>query len=209
MPLAEEGFEPLQIGRGELLADGDDLLIVAYGAMVSPAMATAGLLQEQGIRAAVINARFLRPLDEALILPMARRIGRVVTMEEGCSRRGLRRRRGGEPQRPRRAGAGAAHRHSRLLVDHASPGPEQAGPGTHPLPDGQPDQRPFRPAPALSGPRPGRQGLSLRRNKPGHQKQGIKKPPDGVIRRLSLLGSRDGQTTPREARPRMAPIPRM
>jgi hypothetical protein len=36
------------------------------------------------VRAAVINARFLRPLDEALILPMARRIGRVVTMEEGC-----------------------------------------------------------------------------------------------------------------------------
>jgi 1-deoxy-D-xylulose-5-phosphate synthase len=32
----------------------------------------------------VINARFLRPLDEALILPLARRIGRVVTMEEGC-----------------------------------------------------------------------------------------------------------------------------
>jgi 1-deoxy-D-xylulose-5-phosphate synthase len=84
VPLAEEGFEPLEIGRGELLADGDDLLIVAYGAMVHPAMATAGLLQEQGVRAAVINARFLRPLDEALILPMARRIGRVVTMEEGC-----------------------------------------------------------------------------------------------------------------------------
>jgi 1-deoxy-D-xylulose-5-phosphate synthase len=80
----EEGWEPLEIGRGELLADGDDLLIVAYGAMVYPAMATAGLLQEQGVRAAVINARFLRPLDEALILPMARRIGRVVTMEEGC-----------------------------------------------------------------------------------------------------------------------------
>ena len=82
--LMEEGWEPLDIGRGELLADGDDLLIVAYGAMVSPAMATAGLLQEQGVRAAVINARFLRPLDQALILPMAKRIGRVVTMEEGC-----------------------------------------------------------------------------------------------------------------------------
>jgi 1-deoxy-D-xylulose-5-phosphate synthase len=74
----------LQIGRGELLADGDDLLLVAYGAMVGPAMATAGLLQEQGVRAAVINARFLRPLDEALIVPMARRIGRVVTFEEGA-----------------------------------------------------------------------------------------------------------------------------
>jgi len=84
VPLAEEGFEPLEIGRGELLTDGDDLLIVAYGAMVAPAMATAGLLQEKGIRAAVINARFLRPLDEALILPMAQRIGKVVTMEEGA-----------------------------------------------------------------------------------------------------------------------------
>jgi 1-deoxy-D-xylulose-5-phosphate synthase len=84
VPLAEEGFEPLEIGRGELLTDGDDLLIVAYGAMVAPAMATAGLLQEQGVRAAVINARFLRPLDEALILPMATRIGKVVTMEEGA-----------------------------------------------------------------------------------------------------------------------------
>jgi 1-deoxy-D-xylulose-5-phosphate synthase len=67
-----------------LLTDGDDLLIVAYGSMVYPALATAGLLQEQGVRAAVVNARFLRPLDEALILPLARRIGRVVTMEEGC-----------------------------------------------------------------------------------------------------------------------------
>ncbi len=84
VPIAEEGFETLEIGRGELLTDGDDLLIVAYGAMVAPAMATAGLLQEKGVRAAVINARFLRPLDEALILPMAQRIGRVVTMEEGA-----------------------------------------------------------------------------------------------------------------------------
>ena len=84
IPRGEGGFEPLDIGRGELLTDGDDLLIVAYGAMVAPAMATAGLLQEKGVRAAVINARFLRPLDEALILPMAQRIGRVVTMEEGA-----------------------------------------------------------------------------------------------------------------------------
>ncbi|MEY4825623.1 MAG: 1-deoxy-D-xylulose-5-phosphate synthase [Cyanobacteriota bacterium] len=84
VPLLEEGWEPLEIGRAEQLAEGDDLLIVAYGAMVAPAMATAGLLQEQGIRAAVVNARFLKPLDESLLVPMARRIGRVVTMEEGC-----------------------------------------------------------------------------------------------------------------------------
>jgi 1-deoxy-D-xylulose-5-phosphate synthase len=84
VPLAEEGWEPLEIGRGEQLADGDAVLILAYGAMVAPAMATAGLLQEDGVRAAVVNARFLRPLDEALIVPLARRIGRVVTMEEGA-----------------------------------------------------------------------------------------------------------------------------
>ena len=84
VPLVEEGWQPLQIGRAEQLTDGDDLLIVAYGSMVSPAMATAGLLQEKGIRATVVNARFLRPLDEALLLPLAQRITRVVTMEEGA-----------------------------------------------------------------------------------------------------------------------------
>ena len=84
VPLLEEGWEPIEIGRAEQLAEGDDLMIVAYGAMVAPAMATAGLLQEQGVRASVVNARFLRPLDETMLLPMARRIGLVVTMEEGC-----------------------------------------------------------------------------------------------------------------------------
>jgi 1-deoxy-D-xylulose-5-phosphate synthase len=84
VPLMEEGWQPLEIGRGEQLTHGDDLLIVAYGSMVHPALATAGLLQERGLRAAVVNGRFLRPLDEALILPLARRIGRVVTMEEGA-----------------------------------------------------------------------------------------------------------------------------
>ena len=42
------------------------------------------MLEEVGLSATVINARFLRPLDQALIHPLARRIGRVVTMEEGA-----------------------------------------------------------------------------------------------------------------------------
>ena len=81
--LMEEGWEPLPVGCGEVLREGDDLLIVAYGAMVQPALDTATLLEEAGFSATVVNARFLRPLDEALIHPLARRIGRVVTMEEG------------------------------------------------------------------------------------------------------------------------------
>ena len=83
VPLMEEGWEPLPIGSGEVLRSGDDLLIVAYGAMNAKAMATAEILAEQGIQATVVNARFLRPLDKALLHPLAQRIGRVVTMEEG------------------------------------------------------------------------------------------------------------------------------
>jgi 1-deoxy-D-xylulose-5-phosphate synthase len=84
VPLMEEGWVTLQMGRAEQLTDGDDLLIVAYGSMVAPAMATAGLLQEKGVRATVVNARFLRPLDETLLFPLAQRITKVVTMEEGA-----------------------------------------------------------------------------------------------------------------------------
>jgi 1-deoxy-D-xylulose-5-phosphate synthase len=82
--LMEEGWETLPIGKAETLRQGDDLLILAYGSMVYPAMETAALLQEHGISSTVVNARFAKPLDTELFLPLARRIGRVVTMEEGC-----------------------------------------------------------------------------------------------------------------------------
>lgn len=84
VPLMEEGWEPLPIGKGEILRNGDDLLLVGYGTMVNPAMQTAEILSEHGIEATVINARFAKPLDTELILPLAQRIGRVVTLEEGC-----------------------------------------------------------------------------------------------------------------------------
>ena len=83
VPLMEEGWEPLPIGCGEVLRSGDDLMIVAYGAMNAKAMATAEILSAQGIQSTVVNARFLRPLDTALLHPLVQRIGRVVTMEEG------------------------------------------------------------------------------------------------------------------------------
>ena len=83
-PLMDEGWEPLEIGKGELVRQGDDVLICAYGSMVYPAMQTAEILGEHGIEATVINARFVKPLDKVLIHPLAQKIGRVVTMEEGC-----------------------------------------------------------------------------------------------------------------------------
>ena len=79
----EEGWESIQIGKAEILQEGDDLAIVAYGSMVCPAIKTALLLNEYGVKCTVINARFIRPLDEETIHNVAKRIGKIVTMEEG------------------------------------------------------------------------------------------------------------------------------
>jgi 1-deoxy-D-xylulose-5-phosphate synthase len=84
VPLMEEGWEALEIGKAEILRTGDDVLLLGYGTMVYPALQVAEILSEHGIEATVVNARFVKPLDEELILPLARRIGKVVTMEEGC-----------------------------------------------------------------------------------------------------------------------------
>ncbi|GBF85394.1 1-deoxy-D-xylulose-5-phosphate synthase [Aphanothece sacrum FPU3] len=84
VPLMEEGWEPLPIGKGEILRNGDDLLLVAYGSMVNTALQVAEVLREHSVEATVINARFVKPLDTELILPLAQRIGKVVTLEEGC-----------------------------------------------------------------------------------------------------------------------------
>jgi 1-deoxy-D-xylulose-5-phosphate synthase len=83
-PLMEEGWEEIPIGEGEILRNGDDILLIGYGTMVHPALQVAELLSEHGINATVINARFVKPLDLELIAPLAQKIGKVVTMEEGC-----------------------------------------------------------------------------------------------------------------------------
>ncbi len=84
VPLMEEGWEELPIGKGEILRSGDDVLILAYGSMVHTAMQAAQVLTEHGIEATVVNARFVKPLDTELIVPLAKQIKRVVTLEEGC-----------------------------------------------------------------------------------------------------------------------------
>ncbi|MBW3041929.1 1-deoxy-D-xylulose-5-phosphate synthase [Prochlorococcus marinus] len=81
--LMEEGWESLEIGKAEIIEEGDNLLIIGYGSMVCPAIKTAAILKEFGINSTVINARFIRPLDEETIHKAAITIGKVVTMEEG------------------------------------------------------------------------------------------------------------------------------
>ena len=89
VPLMEEGWEPLEIGKAEILRSGDDVLLLGYGTQVHPAMQVAEILSEHGVEATVINARFVKPLDTELIVPLAKRIGKVVTLEEGCIRGGF------------------------------------------------------------------------------------------------------------------------
>ena len=81
--VAREG-EPrnIQIGRGEILHEGGDLAIVAIGSTVHPALAAAEDLQREGVRAMVVNARFVKPLDDDLICRAALCCRRLITVEE-------------------------------------------------------------------------------------------------------------------------------
>lgn len=87
--LMEEGWEEIPIGQAEILRNGDDVLLLGYGSMVHPALQVAEILSEHGIEATVVNARFVKPLDTDLIMPLAERIGKVVTLEEGCTMGGF------------------------------------------------------------------------------------------------------------------------
>ncbi|MFQ5933777.1 MAG: 1-deoxy-D-xylulose-5-phosphate synthase [Dehalococcoidia bacterium] len=75
-------LQELPLGKGELIREGTDLSLIALGSMVYPAMEAAEALAKEGVECSVINARFVKPLDEELILGSASRTGRVVTLEE-------------------------------------------------------------------------------------------------------------------------------
>ena len=81
----EDPITALPVGKGELLREGSDLLLCAIGSMVDPALRTAESLAAEGIACAVINARFIKPLDDDLVHGWARRCRAVVTLEEGCA----------------------------------------------------------------------------------------------------------------------------
>jgi len=80
---------PLPVGRAELLRPGTSAAIIAVGSMVEPAAAAAEALAREGLEAAVVNARFVKPLDEELICDLAADSGVVVTVEENSLTGGL------------------------------------------------------------------------------------------------------------------------
>ena len=72
----------LEIGKGEILRDGGEVAIVAYGSMVHPALQAAQNLAKEKIETTVVNARFVKPLDAQLLLALAQTKRLIVTVEE-------------------------------------------------------------------------------------------------------------------------------
>ncbi|WP_024334563.1 1-deoxy-D-xylulose-5-phosphate synthase [Desulfotignum balticum] len=81
VPVAEP-VKPLEIGKAKVLCDGDDLLIIAIGTGVQQALKAREILATEGIFATVINARFVKPLDQTLLLAKAAGLKRIITVEE-------------------------------------------------------------------------------------------------------------------------------
>ena len=74
--------EKLEVGKAEILREGSDLAIIAYGSMVYPAMEAADRLSKDGIGTTIVNARFVKPLDAETILSLAERHRIILTVEE-------------------------------------------------------------------------------------------------------------------------------
>ncbi len=86
----DQNLTPLPLGRAEVLREGKDAAVLALGTMVQPALEAARLLEsESGISLAVINARFVKPLDSELFLSLAQKQGRLITIEENALQGGF------------------------------------------------------------------------------------------------------------------------
>ena len=78
----DEEIKEIEVGKGEVIKDGKDLAIIAFGSMVDPSMKAAAMLEEKGFSVAVINARFAKPIDKSLIMKYAKKTGCLITTEE-------------------------------------------------------------------------------------------------------------------------------
>ena len=89
--LFSAGYKPsrIQYGKGEILCEGNNIAVMALGSMVYPSLEAAKQLAARGVRCSVVNARFVRPLDELLIKKLCAKFETVVVVEEGVSTGGF------------------------------------------------------------------------------------------------------------------------
>ncbi len=84
-----EPMHMLSIGKGELLQQGKDVYFWAIGSMVDTALKAAELLKSFSIEAGVVNARFVKPLDEEMLIATAKEANCIVTLEENVIKGGF------------------------------------------------------------------------------------------------------------------------
>ncbi len=82
-------IKTLKIGKGEVLRKGSDLAVIAIGATVYPALAAAEKMAGEKVSVEVINARFVKPIDSALILNTARSFKKIIIVEENVLQGGF------------------------------------------------------------------------------------------------------------------------
>jgi 1-deoxy-D-xylulose-5-phosphate synthase len=87
--ILDKDLEPIPIGKGQILKDGEDVLVLAAGRTVYEALDAYVELSKQGISAAVVNCRFVKPLDIELIRSLAKKIPRIITIEENVRQGGF------------------------------------------------------------------------------------------------------------------------
>lgn len=80
---------PFRYGKGVELCDGNDVAIITYGMLVAQSLDAASLLREVGIGCSVVHLRMPKPLDEALVLEVARRVRHVVVVEDHFASSGM------------------------------------------------------------------------------------------------------------------------
>ena len=78
-----------KVGSWECLQEGKDIVILAFGAMVTPAQKVCKLLNDKGISPTLVNARFIKPYDKHMLDKLAKTHNHVVTIEEACPKGGL------------------------------------------------------------------------------------------------------------------------
>jgi 1-deoxy-D-xylulose-5-phosphate synthase len=85
----KDGFNLLEIGKWEILKEGDDLLILACGSVVYPALEAAADLETKGIRTEVVNCRFVKPLDQEMLGSLLGKFDKIITVEENSLQGGF------------------------------------------------------------------------------------------------------------------------
>lgn len=80
---------PPELGRAEVLREGEGIALIAYGSTVIEAAKALARLEADGIRPTLVNARFAKPVDERVVSEVAASHGKIITLEEGTTEGGF------------------------------------------------------------------------------------------------------------------------